>query len=238
MTPLPELMKSWRAAGNNQVNRVVAFGSSNTILGTHNEGRHSWVCWLAFAMQQSVKQRVWILNTGIGGNTAADLCARVTGDVVAVQPHLVIITIGGNDSGRGRPVADFEADLRSLEKTLREAGSLVVFQTYYSLLPEVGHDVTKHMEVERRVAQSTGAGLIDQYAWFQPWIKSDLAAYRAIMKDPGHLNALGNALFGILAARVFGLPDPPLPADLQQPLADRLAILERFGAPPPVPSLG
>ena len=169
---------------------------------------------------------------------AADLCARVTGDVVAGQPHLVIITIGGNDSGRGRSVAGYEADLRSLESTVRQAGALVVFQTDYALLPELGHDVTKHMEVERRVAQSTGAGLIDQSAWFQPWAKSDLAAYRAIMKDPGHLNALGNALFGILAARVFGLPDPPLPADMQQPIADRLAILERFDAPPRVPSLG
>ena len=189
-------------------------------------------------MQQSVKQRVWILNSGIGSNTAADLCSRVAGDVVTVQPHLVIITIGGNDSGRGRPVADFEADLRSLEKTLREAGARVVFQTYYALLPEVGHDVTRHMEVARRVAQSTGAGSIDQYAWFLPWLKSDRAAYRTIMKDPGHLNALGNALFGILAARVFGLPDPPLPADLQQSVTDPLEILEHCDAPPQVPRLG
>ncbi|MEI8062698.1 MAG: SGNH/GDSL hydrolase family protein [Verrucomicrobiota bacterium] len=213
------------------MNRIVAFGSSNTIIGTHNEGRHSWACWLTFALQQSVKQRVWVLNTGIGGNTAADLVARVDGDVVAVHPHLVIITIGGNDSGRGRPLPDFEADLRSLEKTLQEAGALVVFQTYYALLPEVGHDVTKHMEVERRVAESTGAGLIDQYAWFHPWLKSDPTGYRAIMKDPGHLNALGNALFGIIAARCFGVSDPPLPADMQQSVADGLTVLERHGAP-------
>ena len=238
MQPLPELIQSWRAAGNEQVNRVVAFGSSNTSLGTHNEGRHSWVCWLAFALQQSVKQRIWVINIGIGGNTAADLVARVTGDVVAVQPHLVIITIGGNDSGRGRPLADFEADLRSLEKTLREAGALVVFQTYYALLPDWGNDVTKHMEVERRVAQTTGAGLIDQYAWFQSWLKSDPVTYRTIMRDPGHLNALGNALFGILAARVFGLPDPPLPADMQQPVTERLAALERCGAPQQVRAAG
>ena len=237
MTPLPELMKSWRADPS-QAQRIVAFGSSNTSLGTHNEGRHSWVCWLAFALQQSVKQRVWVLNTGIGGNTAADLCARVTGDVIVIQPHLVIITIGGNDSGRGRPLADFEADLRSLEKTLRQAGALVVFQTYYALLPESGHDLTQHMEVERRVVQSTGAGLIDQYAWFLPWLKSDLAAYRTIMKDPGHLNALGNALFGTLAARVFGIPDPPLPAEMLEPVADCLVALERCGAPPRVPSAG
>ena len=57
------------------------------------------------------------------------------------------------------------------------------------------------------------------------------------MKDPGHLNAFGNALFGILAARAFGLPDPPLPADMDPPVTDRLTILERFGAPPRVVSL-
>ena len=238
MQPLPELIKSWHAAGNDQVNRVVAFGSSNTIIGTHNEGRHSWVGWLAFALQQTVKQRIWIINTGIGGNTAADLVARVDGDVVAVQPHLVIITIGGNDSGHGRSLADFEADLRSLEKTLHQASALVVFQTYYALLPDWGNDVTKHMEVERRVAATTGAGLIDQYAWFLPWLQSDLAGYRTIMCDPGHLNALGNCLFGTLAARCFGIPDPPLPPDMQQPIADRLAILERHGAPRRIPVAG
>ena len=215
MQPLPELIKSWHAAGNDQVNRVVAFGSSNTIIGTHNEGRHSWVGWLA-----------------------ADLVARVDGDEVAVQPHLVIITIGGNDSGHGRSLADFEADLRSLEKTLHQASALVVFQTYYALLPDWGNDVTKHMEVERRVAATTGAGLIDQYAWFLPWLQSDLAGYRTIMCDPGHLNALGNCLFGTLAARCFGIPDPPLPPDMQQPIADRLAILERHGAPRRIPVAG
>ena len=238
MIPLPELMKRWQASGNAQAHRIVAFGSSNTILGTHNEGRHSWVCWLAFALQQTVKQRVWILNAGIGGNTAADLCARVTGDVVAVQPHLVIITIGGNDSGHGRTLAEFESDLRSLESTLHQAGTLVVFQTYYALLPEVGHDVTQHMNVMRRVAVATDAGLIDQYAWFLPWLKSDPTGYRAIMKDAGHLNALGNALFGAFAARSFGVPDPPFPPDMDQPVTDRLAALERHGAPHRVPGAG
>ena len=234
MIPLPELMNRWRTTGDTVAQRIVAFGSSNTGLDTHNEGRHSWVCWLTLALQQSVKPRVWVLNTGIGGNTAADLRARVADDVVAVHPDLVILTIGGNDAGRGRFLSDFEADLRSLENTLREAGALVVFQTYYALLPDWGNDVTRHMEVVRRVAQSTGGGLIDQSAWFLPWFQGDPTGYRAIMKDPGHLNALGNALFGTLAARAFGVPDPPLPPDLQRPVTERLAVLERYGAPPPV----
>jgi len=229
MSPLPLLMKQWRDKRGQESFRVVAFGSSNTEIGWHSDGRHGWPCWLSCIFRAAVGQHVQTLNAGIGGNTAKDLLGRIHRDVLPVHPQLVIITIGGNDFFQHQPLADFAADLRQLEVILRAAGTVVAFQTYYALLPEAGPGFAAYMDVVRQVATTTGAGLIDQYAWFAQWQEADLATYRTIMRDPAHLKPIGNALFGTLAGRVFGCWDPAVPPDL--PVADYLSALERHGAP-------
>ncbi|MCG3148679.1 MAG: hypothetical protein PCFJNLEI_02124 [Verrucomicrobiae bacterium] len=226
---LPELMKQWRAKRGQESFRVVMFGSSNTEIGWHSEGRHGWPCWLSCIFRASVGQHIFSLNTGIGGNTARDLLGRIRGDVLPVQPHLVIITIGGNDYFQKHSLDEFEANLRKLHQILRDAGALVVFQTYYALLPEAGAGLGAYMDVIRRVARTTEAGLIDQYAWFGPWRDGALEQYRQIMRDPAHLKPVGNALFGTLAGRTFGCQDPAMPADLE--IHNYLPALEAVGAP-------
>ena len=119
---LPHLMKQWRAAREPERFRVVAFGSSNTEIGWHSDGRHGWPCWLACIFHASIGHRVQTLNAGIGGNTARDLLGRIHSDVLPIRPQLVIITIGGNDYFQRHPLAEFEANLRQLESTLRAGG--------------------------------------------------------------------------------------------------------------------
>lgn len=229
MNQLPLLMKAWRAKRGQESFRVVAFGASNTEIGWSCEGRHGWPCWLSCIFRASVGQHVQSMNAGIGGNTAKDLLGRIHRDVLPIHPHLVVITIGGNDYFQQHTLADFAANLRQLEAILREAGAVVAFQTYYAMLPEAGPGFADYMEVVRQVATSTGAGLIDQYSWFSAWQQEDLAAYRTIMRDPAHLKPVGNALFGTLAGRVFGCWDPAVPPDL--PIYNYIPALERHGAP-------
>ncbi|MCG3146678.1 MAG: hypothetical protein PCFJNLEI_00112 [Verrucomicrobiae bacterium] len=231
---LPHLLKQWRTRQDGI--RVVAFGSSNTEIGWHSDGHHGWPCWLSCIFRASVGRHVQMLNAGIGGDTAAGLLKRITRDVLPIQPHLVIITIGGNDYFQQHPLAEFETNLRQLESILHRTGAVVAFQTYYALLPDAGagagnYDIgfSAYMDVVRTVASTTEAGLIDQFAWFTAWQQTDLASYRTIMRDGAHLKPVGNALFGTLAGRVCGCWDPAVPADL--PVADFLATLEKCGAP-------
>ncbi|MEI8315975.1 MAG: SGNH/GDSL hydrolase family protein [Verrucomicrobiota bacterium] len=226
---LPLLMKQWREKRGQESFRVVAFGSSNTEIGWSCEGRHGWPCWLSCIFRASVGQHVQSMNAGIGGNSAVDLLKRVNRDVLPIQPHLVIITIGGNDFFQRHTLADFESNLRQLEAILRGAGAVVAFQTYYALLPEAGTGFDAYMDVVRKVATATNAGLIDQYSWFSAWQKEDLTTYRTILRDPAHLKPVGNALFGTLAGRVCGCWDPAVPADL--PIYNHIPALERHGAP-------
>jgi len=85
--------------------------------------------------------------------------------------------------------------------------------------------------VVRHVATTTGSPIIDQYSWFLRWQQSDLENYRLIMLDAAHLKPVGNAIFATMAARVFGVPDPQLPADIKPDVVDCVARLEKFGAP-------
>lgn len=227
-TSLSVLLQEWHRELGQRPYRVVAFGSSNTEIAWHSEGRHGWPCWLACTMRMNVGQHVTFINAGISGNNAAQLIGRIQGDVLELRPHLVIITIGGNDYFQQRPLADFAADLRSLEATLREAGAAVAFQTYYAFLPEAGFGLTQYMDVVRQVAESTGAALIDQYSWFLPWQQNDLPGYRTIMRDPAHLKPVGNALFGTLAGRACGLPDPVFPDDLREVVREHLNQMAKF----------
>lgn len=225
-----QLMSFWRSQKGRASFRVVAFGSSNTEIGWHSDGRHGWPCWLSCILRASVGQHVQTMNAGIGGNTAADLLGRIQGDVLDARPHMVVVTIGGNDYFQKHPLATFEANLRKIESILTSAGAAVVFQTYYAMLPEAGEGISDYMNIVRKVARDTGSGLIDQYSWFLPWRDSDLATYRTIMRDGAHVKPIGNALMGTLAGRVLGLWDPAMPPDM--PIYDHIPALEKFGAPP------
>jgi lysophospholipase L1-like esterase len=66
-----------------------------------------------------------VVNAGVPGDTTADALARL-GGVLAHDPWLVIVELGGNDLLSRRPAAEAEADLAALVEGLLAAGSAVV----------------------------------------------------------------------------------------------------------------
>jgi lysophospholipase L1-like esterase len=67
-----------------------------------------------------------IINLGVSGNTTADGVQRL--DVVtALDPGLVIVVLGGNDTVRRVPIEITEAHLRTIFETLIKQGAVVVF---------------------------------------------------------------------------------------------------------------
>ncbi len=75
--------------------RFVAFGSSNTERRIH--GLH-WFDWLELGIAQTYGRVHTFVNTGVGGDTTYGLLARFDEDVARYAPHVVFVTIGGNDS--------------------------------------------------------------------------------------------------------------------------------------------
>jgi lysophospholipase L1-like esterase len=68
-----------------------------------------------------------ILNMGHRGDTTADLVRRIDSDVIAKDPKIVMIIVGGNDAVRFVPEAEVLANIEILFKKLRTRNITVLF---------------------------------------------------------------------------------------------------------------
>lgn len=188
--------------------RFVAFGSSNTERRIH--GLH-WFDWLELGIAQTYGRVHTFVNTGVGGDTTHGLLARFDEDVARYEPHVVFVTIGGNDSkpDSGIDEATFTGNLRTLAGRIRTIGATPIFQTYYSadvrgLGAEHGARFHAFMAAVRRVAAETRAPLVDHLRRWERLREGHLELYRELMQDPLHVNPLGNMVMGLDLIRTFG----------------------------------
>lgn len=73
-----------------------------------------------------------VINAGRGGDTTADLLARLEGDVLAQAPDLVVLLAGTNDrlnSPKAIPLAQYEENLRDLVRRIAARGAKVLLVT-------------------------------------------------------------------------------------------------------------
>ncbi len=187
--------------------RILAFGSSNTehfLPGMH------WFDVLDLAVCHRYGRIHTCINTGIGGNTSADLLERFDEDAAAYAPHLVFITIGGNDSAPWRSLDErqFAENLRTLYRRFWRLGTAVVFQTYYAPVDEwcdASHlkRFYPYMDIIRHVAADTKAGLIDHLARWERLRQNHRERFLPLMQDGLHVNRRGNMVIGLDVARAF-----------------------------------
>ena len=216
--------------------RIVAFGSSNTELSYSNAGRHNWVDWLYINLRQHIGNHVTVINHGIGGETTENLLDRVDRDVRPLSPSIVIITIGGNDANLRMPVSQYAERLRELCAIIDRYGAQPVLQTYYCPLyhqMEQGYRqrFETNMGVKRDLAAELALPLVDQYAFFEPFYSSHPDDYARLMRDPLHVNHLGNLAMGQYISHCLSLPAIPVPEDMAaefDPLYERMKELCGF----------
>lgn len=190
-----------------QKTRILAFGSSNTerrIMGNH------WFDVLDLALKKKYGRFHHSINTGVGGHTTQDHLDRFEEDAAFYSPHLVILTVGGNDHNRKVPLEQIEANFRELHRRFTAIGVPIAFQTYYSpdptQLPPLDGFYTL-MEAMRGIAAETGSALIDQLTRWELLRKNYPERYAPLMLDGFHVNTRGNLLMGVELARAFGAGD-------------------------------
>lgn len=75
-----------------------------------------------------------LANLGIGGATSADVLRDQAPAAIALEPHLITLSVGPNDLTRGVPVELFEANVAAIFEALtRDTAATVVV----NLLPEI-----------------------------------------------------------------------------------------------------
>lgn len=121
-----------------------------------------------------------ILNLGVPGDTTADALRRLD-DVLAADPRVVLVCLGGNDSLQRVPLETTLANLRTIVTTLQQHGAFVVLIGVRSATVR-----DQYHRPFRQLARELGALYI-------PNILHDVLGNRARMADPIHPNAAGYA---------------------------------------------
>ncbi len=198
-------MKARLRAG--QKTRFLAFGSSNTeriLPGMH------WFDVFDLAVGNTYGRIHHCINTGIGGHTSKDLLDRFEEDAAFYKPHMVFITVGGNDSNPDRKLSEeqFTYNLQELHRRFWRMGTAVVFQTYYAPICENCPDAHmekfyRYMDIIRQVAAETKSGLVDHLARWEHLRRKHPKRHLPLMQDGMHVNRRGNKVMGLDIARHF-----------------------------------
>jgi len=128
-----------------------------------------------------------IINAGQGGDTTSAALARLDSDVLARDPRVVIVLLGGNDFLRRVPKEQTFANLATIAERIRSTGAAVVLVGV-----NVGLWRDPYGDEYENVARRTSAGLV-------PDILDDILGDQHLMTDSIHPNDRG---YQIVADRV------------------------------------
>ncbi len=112
-----------------------------------------------------------VVNAGVSGDTTDMALARIDTDVLARDPRIVIVGLGGNDFLRGVPIATTEANLRAIVRKTEADGAMVVLIGYR--FPSLN---ANYEDMYERVAKDEHCLLVSgvlKGIWTDPSLKSD-----------------------------------------------------------------
>ncbi|HYH09517.1 MAG TPA: arylesterase [Thermoanaerobaculia bacterium] len=161
---------------------VIAFGDSLTAGVGASDGND-------YVSRVASQTGLDIANAGVSGDTTEDALARIERDVLARDPRIVIVGLGGNDFLRQVPMATTEANLRTIVRQIQDAGAMVVLLGFS--FPSFG---PRYEDMYEKVAEDTGCLLV-------PDVLDGILNNPKLKSDEIHPNADGYAL---LAERVAG----------------------------------
>ena len=158
-----------------QGSSIVAFGDSLTA-GYGARPGEDYPSKLAALINRPV------INAGQSGDTTAGALERVEDDVLAHDPKIVIVGLGGNDFLRGEPLATTEQNLRAIVREIQANGAMVVLLGFR--FPSLQAD---YADMYERVADDERCLLI-------PGVLAGILTDPALKSDEIHPNARGYAL--------------------------------------------
>ena len=161
---------------------VIAFGDSLTAGYGAAAGED-------YPSRLSAQLGLPVINAGVSGDTTEAALARIEADVLARNPRIVIVGLGGNDFLRQVPIAATEANLRTIVQRIQGAGAMVVLLGFD--FPSFG---PKYDDMYERVAGDEDCLLIAD-------VLDGILRDPALKSDEIHPNARGYAM---MAERIAG----------------------------------
>lgn len=178
-----------RAARPTDGESIIAFGDSLVAGRGASSGQD-------FVSVLSKRLGIPIINAGRSGDTTGSALARLDRDVLALNPRIVIVLLGGNDFLRRVPTEETFGNLGTIVDRVRRHGSAVVLVGV-----SVGLFTDPYRAEYEALAQRTSAGLV-------PDVLDGIIGHADLMADSIHPNDRG---YEIIADRL-----EPVVRDLMQ----------------------
>ena len=169
-------------------NNIICFGDSLTF-GTGAPRDKSYPARLSQMIGQPV------INAGIPGDTTSRALLRLERDVLSKSPHIVLITLGGNDLKNGVDKQTAFKNLKEIVEKIQARDALVVISSISLLFWDRGYEA----EYEK-LAEETGAVLV-------PDILGGIMGHEGLMSDRIHPNGAG---YEIMAQKFYQAIEPYL----------------------------
>ncbi|MEL7049905.1 MAG: SGNH/GDSL hydrolase family protein, partial [Pseudomonadota bacterium] len=190
--------------------RIVALGSSSTSGAGATRRDRTYPARLSRRLgMRFPTHHVRVFNRGKGGELARHMLARLSRDVLALKPHVVLWQTGVNDAIRHVDMDEFRATLDQGLRLMREAGIDVVLmdQQYYPRSVNV-RGYGAYLDLLRRIGRDHGVPVFRRYELMTHLVES--AQYKVedlLAADRFHLNdrsyaCVGRVLADALAASV------------------------------------
>jgi acyl-CoA thioesterase I len=192
--------------------RIIAFGSSSTQGVGATSPAASYPSQLQTDLQRQLqaRDRVIVLNRGVGGEDADDMAKRLA-SVIGEHPDLIIWQTGSNDPLRGVPIDRFVQETIAGIQQIRAAHVDVMLME-----PQLCSRLTgRHSSnAYRHALRAIGAGMrvpvIRRYDLMTTWLDEYLVTPAQLLSPDGlHMADGGYALLaGAVAKEILGLAEP------------------------------
>ena len=168
------------------------------------------------------------INAGVGGNTAAEMLARVDSDVLAYHPTLVTILAGANDTFHGVSPDSYAATIKAILDKIKPSGARVILLTPCILGPARAGGralLSAYTEQLRQIAKENGLAVGEVTKVMQE--EAD-AGQKLLSPDDLHPNYEGQRCIARAILDAMGLADVPVPAKCEPKLFPGLVKAWKF----------
>lgn len=191
---------------------IVAFGSSSTEGIGASGPAAAYPARLGQVLGRRLPgHEVRVVNSGIGGDTAALMMARLDRDVLAHKPDLVVWQLGTNDALRGVEPEEFrKLALQGVEQ-IRAAGADILFMEP-QLLPGQGPEslYAHYIEEVRTLGAELGIPVLLRSSIMAEWAERGVIPAGGMLSHDGlHMNDASYRCLAEVVADAIVAETPP-----------------------------
>src|SRR5216683_2868325 len=195
---------------------IVAIGSSSTQGVGASDQAHTYPALLAEELQRRwPRLAVTVVNKGVGGETADQMLARFTRDVLPYRPQLVIWQTGSNSVLQSRDVQGYEQTIREGIARLKAAHLDVILMDPQYAPRILGRPIHKAIvDTIGEVSNDLKVAVFRRFAVMRYWVTSGQDRMEDIIsQDQLHMNdasyhCIARLLADSLASAALATPLP------------------------------